>query len=46
MLAYAERLLRLSSEAEAAIRTGTPRGTLRRRGCRRFWRALTRATRA
>jgi DNA-binding transcriptional LysR family regulator len=26
--AYAERLLRLSSEAEAAIRTGTPRGTL------------------
>jgi DNA-binding transcriptional LysR family regulator len=29
MLAYAERLLRLSSQAEAAIRTGTPRGTLR-----------------
>jgi DNA-binding transcriptional LysR family regulator len=29
MLAYAERLLRLSSEAEAAIRTSTPRGTLR-----------------
>lgn len=29
LLAYAERLLQLSSEAEAAIRTGTPRGTLR-----------------
>lgn len=29
LLAYAERLLRLSSEAEAALRSGTPRGTLR-----------------
>jgi DNA-binding transcriptional LysR family regulator len=29
LLAYAERLLRLSSEAEAAIRSGTPQGTLR-----------------
>lgn len=29
LLAYAERLLRLSSEAEAAFRTRTPRGTLR-----------------
>lgn len=29
LLAYAERLLRLSSEAEAAMRAGTPRGTLR-----------------
>lgn len=29
LLSYADRLLRLSSEAEAAIRTGTPRGTLR-----------------
>lgn len=29
LLAYAERLLRLSSEAEAALRTGAPRGTLR-----------------
>jgi DNA-binding transcriptional LysR family regulator len=29
LLAYAERLLRLSSEAEAALRDGTPRGTLR-----------------
>jgi DNA-binding transcriptional LysR family regulator len=29
LLAYAEQLLRLSSEAEAAVRSGTPRGTLR-----------------
>src|SRR5437870_2580558 len=29
LLVYAERLLRLSSEAEAALRDGTPRGTLR-----------------
>jgi len=29
LLTYAERLLRLSSEAEAALRDGTPRGTLR-----------------
>ncbi|RJF99326.1 LysR family transcriptional regulator [Noviherbaspirillum saxi] len=29
LLAYAERLLRLSSEAETAIRSGTPRGVLR-----------------
>lgn len=29
LLAYAERLLHLSSEAEAAFRTRTPRGTLR-----------------
>ena len=29
LLAYADRLLRLSSEAEAALRDGTPRGTLR-----------------
>lgn len=29
LLAYAERLLRLSSEAEAAIRSGTPQGSLR-----------------
>ena len=29
LLGYAERLLRLSSEAEAALRSGTPRGTLR-----------------
>ncbi|MGH8809327.1 MAG: LysR substrate-binding domain-containing protein [Noviherbaspirillum sp.] len=29
LLAYAERLLRLSSEAEAALRSGTPRGILR-----------------
>ncbi|MEN3290981.1 MAG: hypothetical protein V7642_234 [Burkholderiales bacterium] len=29
LLAYADRLLRLSSEAEAALRAGTPRGTLR-----------------
>jgi DNA-binding transcriptional LysR family regulator len=29
LLAYAERLLRLSSEAEAALRGGTPRGPLR-----------------
>src|ERR1700716_4189597 len=29
LLAYANRLLRLSSEAEAAVRSGTPRGTLR-----------------
>jgi DNA-binding transcriptional LysR family regulator len=29
LLPYAERLLRLSSEAEAALRAGTPRGTLR-----------------
>ena len=29
LLAYAERLLRLSSEAEAALRSGAPRGTLR-----------------
>lgn len=29
LLAYAERLLRLSSEAEAALRSGIPRGTLR-----------------
>src|SRR5713226_1924803 len=28
LLAYAERLLHLSSEAEAALRSGTPRGTL------------------
>ena len=28
LLAYAERLLHLSSEAEAALRNGTPRGTL------------------
>lgn len=29
LLSYAERLLRLASEAEAALRQGTPRGTLR-----------------
>ena len=29
LLAYADRLLRLSSEAEAALRNGGPRGTLR-----------------
>jgi DNA-binding transcriptional LysR family regulator len=29
LLTYADRLLRLSSEAEAAIRSGKPRGTLR-----------------
>lgn len=29
LLAYAERLLRLSSEAEAALQNGIPRGTLR-----------------
>jgi DNA-binding transcriptional LysR family regulator len=29
LLDYAERLLRLSSEAEAAVRNGAPRGTLR-----------------
>ncbi|WP_417583249.1 LysR substrate-binding domain-containing protein [Nitrincola sp.] len=29
LLSYAERLLRLSSEAEAAVRSGTPNGTLR-----------------
>src|SRR6266566_2279370 len=29
LLAYAERLLRLSSEAQAALRNGAPRGTLR-----------------
>lgn len=29
LLAYADRLLRLSSEAEAALRDGTPRGTLK-----------------
>lgn len=29
LLGYAERLLRLSSEAEAVLRSGTPRGTLR-----------------
>lgn len=29
LLTYAERLLRLSSEAEAAVRSGIPRGTLR-----------------
>lgn len=29
LLAYAERLLRLSSEAEAALRSGTPQGNLR-----------------
>jgi len=29
LLAYAERLLRLSSEAESALRPGAPRGTLR-----------------
>lgn len=29
LLAYAERLLRLSSEAEAAMRSGTPQGSLR-----------------
>jgi DNA-binding transcriptional LysR family regulator len=29
LLAYAERLLRLSSEAEAALRSGAPRGALR-----------------
>ena len=29
LLGYAERLLRLSSEAEAALRSGTPRGILR-----------------
>jgi DNA-binding transcriptional LysR family regulator len=29
LLGYAERLLQLSSEAEAALRSGTPRGTLR-----------------
>ncbi|HEY8609056.1 MAG TPA: LysR family transcriptional regulator [Noviherbaspirillum sp.] len=29
LLAYADQLLRLSSEAEAALRSGTPRGTLR-----------------
>jgi DNA-binding transcriptional LysR family regulator len=29
LLAYADRLLRLSSEAESALRSGAPRGTLR-----------------
>src|SRR4051812_38540716 len=29
LLAYAEQLLRLSDEAEAAMRNGGPRGTLR-----------------
>ena len=29
LLGYAERLLRLSSEAESALRSGVPRGTLR-----------------
>ncbi|MFJ1211571.1 LysR family transcriptional regulator [Burkholderia pyrrocinia] len=29
LLTYAEQLLRLSNEAEAAMRSGTPRGTLR-----------------
>jgi len=29
LLGYAERLLRLSAEAEAALRAGTPRGTFR-----------------
>src|ERR1051325_3372265 len=29
LLAYADRLLRLSSEAEAALRDGAPRGTLK-----------------
>jgi DNA-binding transcriptional LysR family regulator len=29
LLAYADQLLRLSSEAEAALQSGTPRGTLR-----------------
>ena len=29
LLAYAERLLRLASEAESAMRSGTPRGVLR-----------------
>ncbi|HYD59971.1 MAG TPA: LysR substrate-binding domain-containing protein [Noviherbaspirillum sp.] len=29
LLSYAERLLRLASEAEAALRQGSPRGTLR-----------------
>src|SRR5262249_53784878 len=29
LLGYADRLLRLSSEAEAVLRDGTPRGTLR-----------------
>jgi len=29
LLAYADRLLRLSAEAEAALRDGTPRGTFR-----------------
>jgi len=29
LLAYADRLLRLSSEAEAALRNGAPRGTLK-----------------
>ena len=29
LLAYAERLLRLSAEAESAMRSGVPRGTLR-----------------
>lgn len=29
LLAYAERLLRLSDEAESALRSGTPRGSLR-----------------
>ncbi len=29
LLGYAERLLRLSTEAEAALRSGTPHGTLR-----------------
>lgn len=29
LLAYAERLLRLSDEAESALRSGTPRGALR-----------------
>jgi DNA-binding transcriptional LysR family regulator len=29
LLTYAERLLRLSSEAESALRSGTPRGSLR-----------------
>jgi DNA-binding transcriptional LysR family regulator len=29
LLAYADRLLRLSSEAQALVRDGTPRGTLR-----------------
>src|SRR6185295_3006929 len=29
LLAYADELLRLSSEAEAAVKSGTPRGVLR-----------------